>query len=440
MRSRVPKVLHSLAGRPMLAHVLETAESLGSETVHVVYGFGGERVAQALAGPSRRWHLQREQLGTGHAVAQALPAIEDAALVLVLYGDVPLLRRETLAELVAAWPEGGIALLTARLEDPTGYGRILRGADGSVERIVEERDATESDRAVDEVNTGILVARAAELRGWVAALRPDNAQSEYYLTDCIALARAAGRPVTAVPARDPEEVMGINDRVQLARCERVLQGRMARDLMQAGVTLRDPARLDVRGRVQAGCDVEIDVGVVLEGEVRLGDRVRIGPGCVLRDVTVEEDAEILPYSVVEQARIGPGCRVGPFARIRPGTDLAGTVHVGNFVEIKNSRIGRGSKVNHLSYVGDTEMGAGVNVGAGTITCNYDGAQKHRTRVGDDAFIGSNTALVAPVEVGRGATIGAGSVVTRDAPAGTLTLARARQTTVPGWQRPRKPRS
>jgi bifunctional UDP-N-acetylglucosamine pyrophosphorylase/glucosamine-1-phosphate N-acetyltransferase len=440
MKSRRPKVLHTLAGRPMLAHVLDTVEALQPAAVHIVYGFGGDAVPRALAGPGRHWHLQEEQLGTGHAVAQALPAVADEARVLVLYGDVPLLRTDTLAALLASWPEGGIAVLTARLEDPSGYGRIVRDASGTVERIVEERDATDSERAIDEVNTGILTARAADLRRWVGALRQGNAQGEYYLTDCVALARADGRSVVAVPVEDVEEVHGVNDRVQLAHCERVMQRRIARELMLAGVTVRDPDRLDVRGRVEAARDVEIDVGVVLEGEVRLGEGVRIGVGCVLRDVTVEAGTEILPYCVLEQARIGAGCRIGPFSRIRPGVELAEGVHVGNFVEIKNSRIARGSKINHLSYVGDTDMGSGVNIGAGTITCNYDGAYKHRTRIGDDAFIGSNTALVAPVEVGRGATIGAGSVITRDAPEGELTLARARQTTVPGWERPRKPRS
>ncbi len=437
MRSRLPKVLHRLAGEPMLAHVLATASALGPERIHVVYGFGGEAVPAAFRASRIQWHRQEQQLGTGHALAQALPAIADEALVVVLYGDVPLLRAETLSELIAAWPQGGVALLTAQVADPAGYGRILRDAEGHVARIVEERDAVGEERAVTEINTGILAARAADLRRWVRSLGRDNAQGEYYLTDCIARARSEGRVVHALVARDPDEVLGINDRAQLAHCERILQGRMARRLMDAGVTLRDPARLDIRGEVHAGRDVEIDVGVVLEGRVRLADGVRIGAGCILRDAEVGPETELLPYSVVEEARIGGRCRIGPFARIRPGTVFGEEVHMGNFVEIKNSHIARGSKINHLSYVGDTAMGSGVNVGAGTITCNYDGAHKHRTVIGDHVFIGSNTALVAPVRLEPGSTIGAGSVITRDAPAGTLTLARARQTTVPGWRRPRK---
>ncbi len=441
MRSRLPKVLHTLAGRPMLAHVLRTAASLDPREIHVVYGFGGDAVPRAFRDwPGLRWHRQAQQLGTGHALAQALPALDEAAQVLVLYGDVPLLRAETLTRLLAAWPPGGLALLTAEVADPQGYGRVLRDAHGRVERIVEHRDAGPEIRTITEVNTGILVARAAELRRWVDALRPDNAQKEYYLTDCVALARAQGLPVEAVRVQDPEEVLGINDRIQLARCERVLQARAAQELMLQGVTVRDPARLEVRGTVTAQPDVEIDVGVLLEGTVQLDEGVRVGAGCVLRDVHVGPGTEILPYSVLEGASIGAACRIGPFARIRPGTDLAEAVHIGNFVEIKNARIAPGSKINHLSYVGDTDMGAGVNVGAGTITCNYDGARKHRTVIGDNVFIGSNTALVAPLRVASGATIGAGSVITRDAPPDALTLARARQTTVPGWRRPRKDRA
>ncbi len=437
MRSGRPKVLHALAGRPLLAHVLEAARALGPERSVVVHGHGGEAVRAAFPDPDLAWVEQAERLGTGHAVAQALPALPDAGLVLVLYGDVPLVRPETLARVVEAAGGDGLAVLTARLDDPTGYGRIVRDGAGRLARIVEEKDADEAVRAIREVNTGILVAPAARLRAWVGRLGRDNAQGEYYLTDVVAMAVSEGVPVAAVCAGDPDETLGVNDRLQLARLERIWQRRAAEALMRAGVTVRDPARLEVRGTVKHGRDVELDVGVVLEGSVRLGDGVRVGPYCVLRDVTVADGAEILPFTLVEGAEIGPGTRVGPYARVRPGTRLAAEVRIGNFVELKNAEVGEGSKINHLSYVGDATVGREVNIGAGTITCNYDGAHKHRTVIEDEAFIGSDTQLVAPVTVGRGATIGAGSTITRDAPPGELTLSRAPQVTRPGWKRPRK---
>ncbi len=397
---------------------------------------GGEQVRQAVDAPDLVWVAQDRQLGTGHAVACALPAAAETGTVLVLYGDVPLIRHETLAPLIEAAAEGAVGLLTTRLPDPAGYGRILRDGEGRVIGIVEEKDATPEQRGIDEVNTGFLAAPAARLREWVANLGYDNAQGEYYLTDVIAAAVAEGVPVRTASA-NPDEVEGVNDRAQLARLERRFQRHQAETLMRAGVTLRDPARFDLRGTLEHGRDVEIDVGVVLEGEVRLGDGVRIGPYSVLRDVTVAEGAEILSHCVIEQAEIGPGVTVGPFARLRPGTRLAARAKVGNFVEIKNSEIGEGSKVNHLSYIGDTSMGRDVNVGAGTITCNYDGANKHRTVIEDEAFIGSDTQLVAPVRVGRGATLGAGTTLTKDAPPGELTLSRVPQQTRKGWKRPVK---
>ena len=436
MRSDRPKVLHALAGRPLLAHVLATARALSPQRLIVVHGHGGDRVREAVDAPDLVWVAQDRQLGTGHAVACALPAAAEKGTVLVLYGDVPLIRAETLAPLIEAANEGAVGLLTARLQDPAGYGRILRDTEGRVLGIVEEKDATPEQRGIDEVNTGFLAAPAARLREWVTNLGCDNAQGEYYLTDVVAAAVAERVPVRTTSA-DPDEVEGVNDRSQLARLERRFQRRQAEALMRAGVTLRDPDRFDLRGSLEHGRDVEIDVGVVLEGDVRLGDGVRIGPYSVLRNVTVAEGAEILSHCVIEDAEIGPGVSVGPFARLRPGTRLAARAKVGNFVEIKNSEIGEGSKVNHLSYIGDTSMGRDVNVGAGTITCNYDGARKHRTVIEDEAFIGSDTQLVAPVRVGRGATLGAGTTLTKDAPPGELTLSRVPQQTRKGWKRPVK---
>ena len=438
MRSALPKVLHPLAGRPLLAHVLDAAERLGSAKTVVVYGHGGEQVPSVLGDRDCAWVEQAERLGTGHAVQHAMPVLQDVDRVLVLYGDVPLVDPETLGGLIEASRHCPLGILTATLGDPTGYGRILRDlGTRQILRIVEHRDASPEELDLREVNTGFLVAERTRLQGWLQRLTNDNAQGEYYLTDVIGLAVADGEEVASVQAPTVEEISGVNDRVQLAALERHYQGRMAEDLMRGGVTLADPARIDIRGSLRTGRDVTIDVNLVVEGRVTLGDGVRIGPNCLIRDSVIAEGVEILANCVIEGAQIGPGARVGPFARLRPEALLDADTHIGNFVEIKKSRVGPGSKVNHLTYVGDAEIGRGVNVGAGTITCNYDGANKFRTVIGDGAFIGSNTALVAPVTVGAGATIGAGSVITSDAPPEELTLARGRQVTIPGWQRPRK---
>ena len=435
MKSDLPKVLHRIAGKPMLQHVIDTARDLAPERIVVVHGHGGARVREAIVDENLAWVEQTQQLGTGHAVEQALDALVGDT-TLVLYGDVPLITALTLERLLVKREQADLCVLTAELEDPTGYGRILRQGD-EVTAIVEEKDATEQQRRIREINTGIMAFRTELLRDCIRKLDNDNAQGEFYLTDCVAIARQAGHRVAAVRADDPLEIQGVNDRVQLATLERAWQRRKAVEMMQAGLTLRDPDRIEVRGEVYFGRDCEIDVGCVLEGDVVLGDRVYLGPHCVLRDCSIGDDSRVDANSVIEQSEVGTECRIGPFARLRPGTRLEPGARVGNFVEIKNSHIGRGSKVNHLSYIGDTEMGEAVNIGAGTITCNYDGANKHRTVIGDRAFIGSDTQLVAPVEVGSDATIGAGSTITRDAPAGELTLSRAKQTTISGWQRPRK---
>jgi bifunctional UDP-N-acetylglucosamine pyrophosphorylase/glucosamine-1-phosphate N-acetyltransferase len=438
MRSALPKVLQPLAGRPVLAHVLGAARALRPASIHVVYGHGGERVREAFEGEADlAWCLQAEQLGTGHAVAQALPAIPADHTVLILYGDVPLVRAGVLERLTRRAAEGTLALLTAELDDPAGYGRVLRDGRDRVVRIVEDKDADDAERAVREINTGLLALGAADLRRWVAALGNDNAQREYYLTDIVAAAVAEGRDVEGVLAESASDVLGINDKVQLAAAERALQRREAERLMALGATIADPDRVDVRGDVEIGQDVFIDVGVVLEGRVRLGDRVSIGAYCVLADAALGADSVVHPHSVVSGLEAGDGCEIGPFARIRPGAELADGVKIGNFVEVKKSRIGPASKVNHLTYIGDATIGSKVNVGAGTITCNYDGAAKHRTVIGDNVFVGSGVMLVAPVEIGADATIGAGSTITKNAPPGELTLARARQMSVEGWKRPRK---
>ena len=436
MRSALPKVLHRLAGTPLLGHVIDCARALSPQEIVVVYGHGGEQVRAAFADqPDLRWAEQAEQLGTGHAVAQALPHLAAAEQVLVLYGDVPLTRPETLRALLEA-ASHGFGLLTETLEDPTGYGRIVRNQGGRVQRIVEQKDANPEELRIREVNTGIMVMPRAALVRWLDGLSNRNAQGEYYLTDVLGMAVAEGYDVQVRQPGSPLEAEGVNNRQQLAALERAHQQSLAAQLMLAGVTLRDPARLDVRGQVAHGEDVEIDVNVLLEGAVVLGDRVRIGANCVLRNARVDDDAQIHENCVIEDAHIGPGSRVGPFARLRPGADLVGGAHIGNFVEVKKSVIGSGSKVNHLSYIGDTEIGVGVNIGAGTITCNYDGANKHKTVIADHAFVGSNTALVAPVTVGPNATIGAGSVISKDAPRDKLTLTRAKQVSV-DWQRPTK---
>jgi bifunctional UDP-N-acetylglucosamine pyrophosphorylase/glucosamine-1-phosphate N-acetyltransferase len=441
MRSALPKVLHHLAGKPLLEHVIDAAESLGAGQIQVVYGHGGEQVRQQLAARQVSWVEQAPQLGTGHAVAQALPGIADSDQVLVLYGDVPLIDANTLRRLLAVSINGCLGLLTAELSDPTGYGRIVRdGASekaGRVISIVEQKDARPEQLALREINTGFMAASAGALKRWVGALGNNNAQGEYYLTDVIALAAAEGATISTVTPAVLSEIMGVNTLAQLAELERIYQNRQAQQLMQAGVTLRDPARFDLRGRLEHGQDVVIDVNVVLEGEVKIGNRVSIGPGCVIRNALIGDDTIIQAHCVIEDASIGVNARIGPFARIRPETRLANDVHIGNFVEVKKSDIGIGSKVNHLSYIGDTTIGARVNVGAGTITCNYDGANKHRTIIEDDVFIGSDTQLVAPVTVGAGATLGAGTTLTRNAPPGELTFSRAKQETRVGWKRPVK---
>jgi bifunctional UDP-N-acetylglucosamine pyrophosphorylase/glucosamine-1-phosphate N-acetyltransferase len=437
MASDLPKVLQPLAGRPLLAHVIDTARSLKPAAIHVVYGHGGERVREAIPDAGISWVLQAEQLGTGHAVLQAMPAIPDDHTVLVLYGDVPLVRAATLIDLTSRAGMSSLALLSAVLPDPAGYGRVIRDTTGRVARVVEHKDANHKERAIAEVNTGLLAAPAGKLRRWLSALGRDNAQGEYYLPDCIVAAVRDGVAVEAVVAASATEVLGVNDKLQLAEVEAARRRDRATELMRAGVTIVDPARVDIRGEVHCGRDVVLEINVILEGKVRLGDRARIGPGSVLRDCEIGADTEVRANCVIEGATTGSRCVIGPFARLRPGTKLADEVYVGNFVEVKNTELGPGSKANHLSYLGDSTIGARVNVGAGTVTCNYDGADKHRTTIEDGAFIGSGTMLVAPVTVGADATIGAGSTITKPAPAGALTLERSRQQTLAGWKRPSK---
>jgi bifunctional UDP-N-acetylglucosamine pyrophosphorylase/glucosamine-1-phosphate N-acetyltransferase len=419
----------------MLSHVIDCARSLDAGAIHVVYGHGGEQVRAMLAPQSVSCVLQAEQLGTGHAVLQAMPAIADDDLVLVLYGDVPLIRRETLERLIAQAGDKSIGLLSVVLDDPTGYGRIVRDTAGNVVRIVEQKDANRKELAIHEVNTGLMAVPAQHLRRWLGALRNDNAQGEYYLTDVVVAAVKEGLKVKAVIAPTVSEVLGINDKIQLAEVEAAHRRERANELMRAGVTVADPARLDVRGKVVAGSDVYLDINVVLVGNVRLGNRVKIGPNCYIRDAEIGDDTEVFPNCVIDTAIIGPGCEIGPFARLRPQTELQRDVHIGNFVEVKKTRVGAGSKANHLTYLGDATIGEKVNVGAGTVTCNYDGANKWPTVIGDGAFIGSGTMLVAPVQVGANATIGAGSTVSREVPADKLTVARNRQVAVEGWKRP-----
>ena len=440
MNSALPKVLHPLAGKPLVRHVLDTARSLSPARVVVVYGHGGETVREALAGPAIGFAKQDPQLGTGHAVMQALPLLTaptEGDLTLVLYGDVPLTRADSLKRLVEAAEGGALAILTVELADPTGYGRIVRGADGAITRIVEHKDANAAERAIGEVHTGIMAVPSARLALWLEKLSNRNAQGEYYLTDIVAMAVADGVPVTAAQPGAEWETLGVNSKVQLAKLERTRQRNIADALLEQGVTLMDPARIDVRGMLSVGRDVSIDVGCVFEGDVVLGNDISIGPNCVLRNVRVRAGTRIEAFCHLEDAEIGAHCRVGPFARLRPGAELDEHVHIGNFVEVKKSFIGAGSRASHLSYVGDTEVGKKVNIGAGTITCNYDGVNKTRTVIGDGAFIGSDTTLVAPVTIGAGAYIGAGSTITRDAPPDKLTLTRAKQATIDGWRPPIK---
>jgi bifunctional UDP-N-acetylglucosamine pyrophosphorylase/glucosamine-1-phosphate N-acetyltransferase len=446
MRSDLPKVLHELAGKPMLGHVLDTSRSLSPSRIVVIYGHGGDRVPTLMAAPDLHWALQAPQLGTGHAVMQAVPHLDDAVPTLILYGDVPLTRTSTLRRLIDAAGSDRLGLLTVDLPDPTGYGRIVRGrstapehtdARGPILRIVEHKDADEATRLIRESNTGIMVAPTAPLKRWLAALSNDNAQREYYLTDIVAMAVAEGMPVVGAQPDAVWETLGVNSKVQLAELERIHQQQIALALLDAGVGLADPARIDVRGTLVTGSDCFIDVNCVFEGEVVLGDGVRIGANCLLRNARIAAGTEILPMCHIDSAEVGSGSRIGPYSRLRPGTVLGEDNHVGNFVEIKNTRMAAHSKANHLAYVGDAEVGSRVNIGAGTITCNYDGVNKHKTVIEDDAFIGSDTQLVAPVTVGRGATLGAGTTLTRDAPAGQLTISRAKQASIPSWKRPVK---
>jgi bifunctional UDP-N-acetylglucosamine pyrophosphorylase/glucosamine-1-phosphate N-acetyltransferase len=437
MNSRVPKVMQPLAGRPMLAYVIDHARTLGADGIHVVIGHGGDAVRAAIDSRDLVWHDQAEQLGTGHAVAQALPAIPDEHELLVLCGDVPLISESALQALVLAGEDSSLALLTADIPDPSGYGRILRGLDGGVVGIVEEADATDEQRMISEINTGLMAGQTGKIREWIGRLDRGNAQGEYYLTDLVAHAVADGVDIVGVKVDDATEALGINDKLQLAAAERTLQRRLAAELLRDGVTIADPDRLDVRGELSVGHDVFIDIDVVFIGSVSVADGCHIGSHCVIRDSRIGQGTQIHSHSVIEQSDIGENCEIGPFARLRPGNQLSESVKIGNFVEIKKSAIGPGSKVNHLSYVGDSTLGSRVNVGAGTITCNYDGANKHRTVIGDDVFVGSGVNLVAPIEIGAGATIGAGSTLSKDAPSGQLSIARSRQTSVSDWKRPQK---
>jgi bifunctional UDP-N-acetylglucosamine pyrophosphorylase / glucosamine-1-phosphate N-acetyltransferase len=436
MHSGLPKVLHRLAGRPLLAHVLDAARALKPAQLLVVCGHGGDSVRAAFTDADVTWVEQGLQLGTGHALAQALPLVARGARVLVLYGDVPMVRVATLRQLVAESAKG-LAICTSDLTDPTGYGRVVRDARKRVRRIVEHKDASAKELRIREWYAGFLAAPAVRLAGWLAHVKPRNSQREYYLTDVIGIAASERVAVGSVKAQDPWEVAGVNSRYELALLERAYQNSQARRLLDAGVALADLWRVEVRGELVCGQDVSIDVNCVFEGKVRLGDRVRVGPNCVLRNVTVDADTEILAHTLLEAATIGKRCRIGPFSRMRPGVTLDDEVHIGNFVELKASHIGKGTKANHLSYVGDSDVGARVNVGAGTITCNYDGAAKHRTVIEDDCFIGSDATLVAPVTIARGSYIGAGSTITKSTPEGQLTLARAKQQSLPHWKPRRK---
>ncbi|TYA24461.1 bifunctional UDP-N-acetylglucosamine diphosphorylase/glucosamine-1-phosphate N-acetyltransferase GlmU [Aggregatibacter actinomycetemcomitans] len=436
MYSDLPKVLHPIAGKPMVKHVIDTAKQLGARNIHLVYGHGGDLIQQRLAGEPVNWVLQTEQLGTGHAMQQAAPFFADDENILMLYGDAPLITKDTLEKLIAAKPDNGIALLTVVLDNPTGYGRILR-ENGNVVGIVEQKDANVEQLNIQEVNTGVMVSDGASFKKWLAQLDNNNAQGEYYMTDVIALANRDGCQVAAVQAVDLMEVEGANNRLQLTALEQYFQQKQARELLLAGVMLLDPNSFKLRGELSHGKDVEIDMNVILNGKVRLGNRVKIGAGCVLTNCDIGDDVEIKPYSVLEDASVGANAAIGPFSRLRPGADLAENTHVGNFVEIKKAYIGKGSKVNHLTYVGDAEIGKDCNIGAGVITCNYDGANKFKTTIGDNVFVGSDSQLVAPVTIESGATIGAGSTIRYDVKRDELVTTRVPQKHVQGWERPTK---
>lgn len=435
MKSRLPKVLHRLAGRPLLEHVYSNVTGLGHDQVVIVYGYGGRAVPEALPFIEANWVEQSEQLGTGHAVAQAAPLLGDSEDVLILYGDVPLTSNTTLKRLLAAASDSRFALLTARLPDPTGYGRVVRNNAGEIVRIAEHRDASAEERAIHEINTGMMVVRSELLKRWLSALDNGNSQGEYYLTDIIAMAADEKIRIESIHPQSHYEIAGINDRVQLAAAEQHYRRLRAEEYMLAGTTIVDPQRFDLRGNLEAGSDVVIDINVILEGDVKIGNDVRIGANCILSDVEIDSGTEVKPNSIIEKARIGSDCCIGPFARIRPDTYLENAVHIGNFVEVKKTSVGSGSKINHLSYIGDTEIGRDTNIGAGTITCNYDGANKHKTVIGNAVFIGSDTQLVAPVRIADGATVGAGTTVTRDVDSGCLAVSRSEQRSVKHWRRP-----
>ena len=436
MYSDLPKVLHTLAGKPMVQHVIDAAKGLGAQQVHLVYGHGGDRLKATLTDSTLNWVLQAEQLGTGHAMQQAAPAFADDEDIMMLYGDVPLISQATLQRLREAKPQGGIGLLTVVLDDPTGYGRIVREND-TITGIIEQKDASPAQLTIKEINTGILIANGGDLKRWLAQLTNNNAQGEYYITDIIALAHQEGRVINVVHPARISETDGVNNRLQLATLERTYQAEQAEKLLLAGVMLRDPARFDLRGTLTHGRDVEIDTNVIIEGQVTLGARVRIGAGCIIKNSVIGDDCEISPYSVIEDANLATACTVGPFARLRPGSELADAAHVGNFVEMKKARLGRGSKAGHLSYLGDADIGDNVNIGAGTITCNYDGANKFKTVIGDDVFVGSDTQLVAPVSIAAGTTIAAGSTIMKDVTQAGLVYNRKEQNHKADWQRPVK---
>ena len=436
MYSDLPKVLHPLAGKPMVQHVIDTSLSLGVSKIHLVYGHGAELLKLALVNQPVNWILQAEQLGTGHAMQQAAPYFDDNEDILMLYGDSPLITKETLERLIKVKPNGGIGLLTALVNDPTGYGRIIREK-GEVIGIVEQKDTTENQAKINEINTGILVANGGDLKRWLKKLCNNNAQNEYYVTDIISLAYKEGCKINAVHPSKPSEMEGVNNCLQLSTLERIYQQEQAEKLLLAGVMIIDPARFDLRGTLKHGRNVTIDTNVIIEGDVVLGNNVHIHAGCILKNCTIDNNSIISPYSVIERAKLSTACTVGPFARLRPGTKLADKVHVGNFVEVKNTALGVGSKAGHLSYLGDAEIGSDVNIGAGTITCNYDGANKFKTTIGDNVFVGSDTQLIAPVTIAKGATIGAGTTLTNDVKESELVISRIKQRHILNWQRPVK---